>query len=105
MIDFQRYEKLLNDRLKELDSRLHDIEDELDEPVASDAEERATEREGDEVLEGLGLVGINEIKMINSALERISNGTYGICLSCEEEISKERLESVPHTGLCRKCAK
>ncbi len=105
MTDFQRYDKLLKARLKELNARLHVIEGELDEPAATDAEERATEREGDEVLEELGMAGINEIRMIKAALERIAKGTYGICLSCEEEISGERLESVPHTGLCRNCAK
>lgn len=41
-------------RLKELDMRLHAIEDQLDDPKAKDWEEAATEREGDEVLEKLG---------------------------------------------------
>jgi len=34
---------------------------------------------------------------INDALERIENGTYGICRATGKKISQERLEAVPHT--------
>jgi DnaK suppressor protein len=37
------------------------------------------------------------------ALEKISNGTYGVCESCEREIESERLEALPVTSLCIDC--
>jgi DnaK suppressor protein len=40
---------------------------------------------------------------LNEALERIENGTYGKCRSCAGEISKARLEAVPHATQCIKC--
>ncbi len=40
---------------------------------------------------------------LNEALERIENGTYGVCRSCNEEISKARLEAVPHATQCIEC--
>lgn len=40
---------------------------------------------------------------IEEALDRIENGTYGICISCGKEIPKERLEAVPHTQKCVPC--
>ena len=40
---------------------------------------------------------------LNEALERIENGTYGICRSCGGDISKARLEAVPHATQCIKC--
>ena len=43
------------------------------------------------------------IGKIKEALERIENGTYGICESCEEYISNERLEARPVTTLCIEC--
>jgi DnaK suppressor protein len=43
------------------------------------------------------------IGKIKEALERIENGTYGICESCEEYISFERLEARPVTTLCIDC--
>ena len=104
MIDIQKYEKRLIDRLNELNERLETIEEDLDEPANQDAEERATEREGDEVLESLGNAGLMEIKMIQAAVARIRAGTFGICVNCGEDISEERLETVPHAARCRQCA-
>jgi hypothetical protein len=46
--------KQLETRLNELNVRLHGIEKTLDKLPPADVEDRATEREEDEVLEGLG---------------------------------------------------
>ena len=43
------------------------------------------------------------LQYLNRALEMISEGTFGICTSCSERISKERLEEVPHTSSCFNC--
>jgi len=40
---------------------------------------------------------------IKEALERIENGTYGICEECREDISESRLEARPVTTLCVEC--
>ena len=101
--DAERKEQLMA-RLKELDHRLHDIEDELDQPVPKDFEERSVEREGDEVLESMGLAGQEEIRAINAALDRMEEGEYGYCVSCGDRISEERLDVVPYTPFCRKHA-
>jgi DnaK suppressor protein len=45
------------------------------------------------------------IGKIKEALERIENGTYGICESCQEEISNNRLKARPVTTLCIDCKK
>ena len=37
------------------------------------------------------------------AMEMIDKKTFGICLSCEELIEKERLIEVPHTTKCFSC--
>jgi len=94
----------LRDRLHELNERLGEIEEDLDEQADPDVEERATEREGDEVLEELGNAGLAEIKMIQLALARIKDGAFGLCVACGEPISKERLEVLPHAPRCRHCA-
>jgi len=39
------------------------------------------------------------LKQIDEALERIKNGSYGICRVTGKEISKERLEAVPTTTI------
>lgn len=40
---------------------------------------------------------------IKKALERIEDGTYGVCDECEEEISEKRLEARPVTTVCINC--
>jgi len=41
---------------------------------------------------------------INEALDRIENGTYGICEGNEEPIPKARLEAIPWARYCVACA-
>lgn len=94
----------LTDRLKELDAHLHQIEDELDEPMSPDVEERSVERESDEVLEGLGNAELQEVRMIQAALKRIKSDEYGYCVRCGEKISEQRLDILPATPICQKCA-
>lgn len=43
------------------------------------------------------------IRKIVEALDRIDNGTYGICEECGEDISLERLKARPVTRLCIHC--
>lgn len=42
--------------------------------------------------------------MIEEALERVENGTYGSCLGCGGPIPKTRLNALPHAPMCVKCA-
>ena len=69
--------------------------DEVD--VASDAIDR-------NLLDSLGAKDAERHNMIDSALERIRLGRYGICISCGKEIPKERLEVLPYTVMCVNCA-
>jgi DnaK suppressor protein len=41
---------------------------------------------------------------IEAALERIEEGVYGLCLECESKIPKARLNAIPYTPYCVKCA-
>jgi DnaK suppressor protein len=41
---------------------------------------------------------------IEAALERIEDGTYGLCEECGIRIPKKRLEAIPFAVLCVKCA-
>jgi RNA polymerase-binding transcription factor DksA len=104
VMDASKFESRLRRRLKELNTRLTGVEAELEQPADADSEERALEREGDEVLEGLGNAGLLEIRMSQAALRRIDDGTFGDCVACGEPISIERLNAVPHEARCKNCA-
>jgi DnaK suppressor protein len=43
------------------------------------------------------------IKKIKKALDRIENGTFGICETCGEDISLKRLKARPVTTQCIEC--
>lgn len=44
------------------------------------------------------------LEMIELALQRIEAGTYGSCQNCEGAIPKTRLNALPYTPMCVKCA-
>lgn len=96
-------EKRLRARLQELQGRLDGIEDTLEQPHSRDWDDQAIEREGEEVLEQIGLAGQREIAGIHAALERIKTGEYGFCVACGAEISAARLELLPATPFCKSC--
>ncbi|MBX9788487.1 MAG: TraR/DksA family transcriptional regulator [Pirellulales bacterium] len=44
------------------------------------------------------------LEAIESALERIEDGTYGLCEECNVKIPKARLNALPYATLCVRCA-
>ena len=44
------------------------------------------------------------LTLIESALERIEEGNYGRCVQCDGAIPKARLNAIPYTPVCIKCA-
>lgn len=44
------------------------------------------------------------LEEIDRALARIEDGRYGLCVSCGDEISPDRLEARPEASLCIDCA-
>jgi len=45
----------------------------------------------------------NALRLIYRALLRIANGTYGVCLHCEEDILPKRMTAVPWAAFCIQC--
>ena len=43
------------------------------------------------------------LQQVDEALARIARGDYGVCLECEDEIDKKRLEAVPYASHCLVC--
>src|ERR1700758_5654103 len=43
------------------------------------------------------------LQMVDGALDRIREGSFGECISCGQEINPKRLEAVPWTGHCIAC--
>lgn len=105
MVNIAAFKTKLLDRRAELEDRMEKLEDVLDDPKSTGFSEHATESELDEVYESQGRSDLKEVRAIDAALKRIEKGTFGICSTCGEAISEERLEAVPHAALCRNCMK
>jgi len=65
--------------------------------------DRASELETLEVDASVAESEIHLAKKVHHALERISEGTYGICEACGVAIPEARLEAKPSVSLCVAC--
>src|SRR5262249_6164826 len=82
-------------RLSELTNRVVEIDSELRKPLSADLEEQAIDLENQDALGAIENSEIHEIHQIQEALKRISEGTYGICAHCGEDIDPKRLKALP----------
>ena len=81
------------------------IEDETEEmPIDNHLAENASVTLDREIDYSLEENSEEILSAIDRALERIENGTYGICRNCGREIGEARLEALPWTDLCIDCA-
>lgn len=104
MDEYQDIRASLQQKMEQLQHRLSKIDHHLRQTPDRDSQEQAQERENDEVLERLDQSGRDELHLLRTALERIDTGSYGICFQCGKRIPVQRLEVLPYTMTCMKCA-
>ncbi len=90
--------QLANEVDQELKSKREENKDE-----GMDTYDLASEERAQELSSILSDREVSKIREIEDALERLDEGTYGICASCGMEIAEARLEAMPFTRLCRDC--
>jgi RNA polymerase-binding transcription factor len=100
------FKKRLEDRQRELrhimnrtaqDGRDADLES------AQDIADRAANSYNKEFLFSQSNNERQLLQMVDGALVRMREGTFGQCISCGEEINSKRLEAVPWTRHCIEC--
>jgi RNA polymerase-binding protein DksA len=82
------------------------LDDEVEEVAATSDNhlaETASATLGREIDYTLGDNAGQVLSEIDAALQRIEDGTYGICSNCGDEIPRERLEANPWASLCIDC--
>jgi RNA polymerase-binding protein DksA len=55
------------------------------------------------MIEAIGSQELKRLRMIDSALTRIQQGKYGVCIKCGKKIPHERLEALPYALMCIDC--
>jgi DnaK suppressor protein len=100
--ELNKYRAILEAKQAELSRGLRNREDIAIEktPDALDEVQLAGERE-------LAIRNLdresNLLRNVRNALTRINDGSYGVCLHCEEDIKTKRLDAVPWTKFCIRC--
>jgi RNA polymerase-binding protein DksA len=107
MQDYEPIRQQLTARYAAIQQRLQKITRDVqhvNEPLNADFAEQAVQRENDEVLDALDNSIRAELAQLQATLQRLDNGTYGVCESCGKPISLKRLEALPHASRCVACA-
>jgi DnaK suppressor protein len=104
--DLNRFRGLLEEQLESLRSTNASHQQQLDESHAIPdfaGGDRAAELESLEVDESVVASEANLMEKIIHALERLDEGSYGVCEACKQPIPLPRLEAKPSVSLCVAC--
>ena len=106
MSDHAEIQARLREHRDVLERRMGRIRDDrrgVSAPIERDSQERAVQRENDDVLDALDAVGIAELEETRAALDRIDAGTFGVCEECKGPVGEGRLDAVPTARRCIDC--
>ena len=82
--------------LQKLVSEDEEFRDIVDKDDSKDLVDIASSDIDKKTLEALGSQEMRRLRLIESAVARIENGKYGICLKSGKPIPRERLEAIPY---------
>jgi len=102
----ENYRKKLQARRDELMRSIARTEEagrQADEDTTVDLADKAANSYTKEFLFGQTDTDRTTLQLIDAALARIRDGSYGLCASCENEIQVKRLDAVPWTKHCLAC--
>ncbi len=101
-IEIEKFKKILLEKQAELERFVRNRDGIVIEKAADaiDEVQHATERE-------LAIRNLDRetvlLRNVRSALSRIADGSYGVCMHCDEEISLKRINAVPWAAYCIQC--
>ena len=103
-MDQDSIRKQLLDAKSVLEKRIATIHSHARDPLDADSAEQAAQLGNVEVVAALETEAVEELASIDSALRRLDDGNYGICVTCGEDISSQRLAARPASLECVDCA-
>jgi len=102
-----RIDKSLMELKREIISKLLVSNDDFKEIIeAMDPKDLADVASDDidrKMIEAIGSQELKRLRLIDSALTRIKQGKYGLCIKCGKKIPHERLEAIPYALMCIEC--
>ncbi len=99
---FEHFRSRLLEERERIGRRLDDLRDELSglQEMPRELEEWAQEEKDRDILIRLEEREATELRRIQAALERIDDGSYGLCQICGRPIPRDRLEELPTAFRC-----
>jgi RNA polymerase-binding protein DksA len=102
-----RIEKSLTDLKTEIISNLivsnQDFKEIMEGMDPKDLADIASDDIDRKMIEAIGAQDLKRLKLIDSALTRIQQGKYGLCVKCGKRIPQDRLEAIPYALMCIEC--
>ncbi|MDR0554880.1 MAG: TraR/DksA family transcriptional regulator [Treponema sp.] len=103
----ERIKKSLLDLKREIISNLINSNEDFKEIVEGmdpkDLADTASDDIDRKMIEAIGAQDLKRLKLIDSALTRIQQGKYGLCMKCGKRIPQDRLEAIPYALMCIEC--
>src|ERR1041384_4537032 len=102
----RQYESRLSEQRSTLLGMVERTEDygrEADREVSQDPADKASNSYTKELLFSQSTNERNKPRLIQETPHRITEGTFGECINCGEEIGAKRLEAIPWTPHCIRC--
>ncbi len=105
--------KSMNQYRELLEDKILDVRRSMSTPVAAEIVARREDQNDTGDLAGqsheewlflnLNAQHASLLRQLQDALERMDDGSYGVCAECEKPISQKRLEAVPWAKYCISC--
>ena len=83
--------------------RTEDYGREANRDISQDPADQASNSYTKELLFSQSTNERNILRLIEEALDRITEGSYGECVNCGQDIQSKRLEALPWARYCIKC--
>jgi DnaK suppressor protein len=97
-----RYKEKLQARVIELETGMHHLDQIAIEKAPDEVENLQLAGERDLVITRLDREAVL-LAEARAALDRIEDGSYGVCANCGREIGRGRLNAVPWASCCIAC--
>src|SRR5262245_22681337 len=88
---------------KVLAGELEDLRNSKARDTLGDTADAAFDSGNEEIASPLAELEARELNQIERALERIKQGTYGLCEHCQSKIPVARLNALPYSTTCVAC--
>ena len=112
-LDLEKYQQTLLAKREQIKENIQRLEGESSgrDRLSRETAKQDFEGGGDAALEAMersqsaAMIGNlhDMLTSIDEALQKIEDGTYGICQWCDKNIPKKRLDALPEATMCTEC--